>query len=416
MNLKRASFFGRQSPVLSFLAGTLFVSCMPSEPGKKVGPISFAWDTTIVVDRVSLSSASQAVARSQVLLGDPGRLAAFFQKCRVGGEIRIGFIGGSITAGASATSPAERYSTLFCGFLGKLFPKARFIEINAGIGATDSRYGSSRVGTDLIRYSPDLYVVEFANNDNYLDTLFAKSITEGVIRQCMGTSSPVLLFHTMNRAGDSLNQHLQKDLARHYGLPVVSYLEGIRPSVNSGSLNLDSILADNVHPTNRGHLQCAYMLYSFFKRESIEFGEDSLPIPILPTPLVTDLYERAGLWGGGDTAITLSSVSGWTRDTSDLGRVEFTAGIRNARLELKCRVNEFTIGFWKRKEHTGVVAVSLDGKDVDTLRAEFPEDWGGGYLGLKKIFTSTDLEEHKIGFRLLSGDTLELKAFLYAGK
>jgi hypothetical protein len=113
----------------------------------------------------------------------------------------------------------------------------------------------------------------------------------------------------------------------------------------------------------------------------------------------------------------LHAASGWERATSGLGRVEYVTGKPAAELVVKCRAREFTVGYWRRKDRTGIVAVSVDGKDVDTLRSEFPEDWGGGgYLQLKRIFQASEPSERMVGFRLLSGDTLELKAFLYAGK
>lgn len=414
IDLKHLEPIRRYALITSVVFGFWFSACSPLEPEIKGSPAIRAWDTSFVVNGISFSSSSKAVSRSQINMGAPERLSAFFRKCRVGGEVRIGFMGGSITAGALATASGNRYSTLLCGFLGKLFPKARFVEINTGIGATDSRYGASRVGSDLIRYSPDLYVVEFAVNDDYSDTNFVMSTMEGLIRQCLAHSSPVLIFQTMNRAGDTVNQHLQVELARHYSMPVVSYLRGVQPMVDSGSINLDTIMADAVHPTNQGHLLCAYLLYSYFKQAAFALGDIIKVIPALPAPKITSLYEQAGLWESRDSTIRLDSMSGWTRDSSELGRVEFTAGTPNAYLDLRCRVSEFTIGSWKRKDRTGVVAVSLDGSDVDTLRAEFPGDWGGGYLQLKRVFSSSELAEHKIGFRLLSGDTLELKAFLYA--
>src|ERR1700744_1102474 len=52
------------------------------------------------------------VARSQLSTGDLGRLASVFAKARRGEPVRLGVIGGSITAGAIASSPAASYSAL----------------------------------------------------------------------------------------------------------------------------------------------------------------------------------------------------------------------------------------------------------------------------------------------------------------
>lgn len=403
--------------ISTLLAASLFIpNCSLVDPDKKEKPSTTSWDTSFPVNGVTFGPGGSPVERSQVHKGSPERLARFFQKCRGGGEVRIGFIGGSITAGASASSDSNRYSTMFCGFLEKLFPKANFVEINAGIGATDSRYGASRVKDDLLRHSPDLIVVEFAVNDDYSDSLYVKSTMEGLIRQSLAGSTPVLLLHWMNRAGIRINQRIQLQLAEHYGLPVVSYLEAIRPMVDSGSIEIDTIMADAVHPTNHGHRICAYLLYSFFKKQASALIDAGNPIPALPNHLTTNLYESAGLLGEGDNTIGLDSIAGWKKTTSELGRVEFVTGDSDARLNLHASVKELTVGYWRRKERTGVVVVNVDGSDVDTLRAEFPEDWGGGYLQLKRIFSTTEAVDHKVTFRLVRGDTLELKAFLYAGK
>ena len=81
---------------------------------------------------------SDIVARSQLSSGDLWRLARVFAKALRGEPIRLGVIGGSITVGAIASSPASSYSGLLLAWWRERFPKCEIDLINAGIGGTGS--------------------------------------------------------------------------------------------------------------------------------------------------------------------------------------------------------------------------------------------------------------------------------------
>ena len=66
-------------------------------------------------------------------------LPRFFAKAKAGGEVRVAYLGGSITA-----APGWRVKSL--AWLQQRFPRASFIEINAAIGGTGSDLGAFRVG------------------------------------------------------------------------------------------------------------------------------------------------------------------------------------------------------------------------------------------------------------------------------
>jgi hypothetical protein len=93
----------------------------------KVGKVVFPNDTIAL--------------KAVVSEGNKWRLLRFFEKCRDENSVKVGFIGGSITEGASASSIEKRFSTLLCVGLKILFKNTNIIEVNAGVGATNSRFG-----------------------------------------------------------------------------------------------------------------------------------------------------------------------------------------------------------------------------------------------------------------------------------
>jgi len=109
---------------------------------------------------------SDIVARSQLSTGDLSRLAKIFAKARRGEPIRLGVIGGSITAGAIASSPATSYSGLLLTWWRKKFPNCAIDLINAGVGGTGSMYGSLRAGRDLLSSAPDLVPLAASHTSN----------------------------------------------------------------------------------------------------------------------------------------------------------------------------------------------------------------------------------------------------------
>ena len=91
-----------------------------------------------------------AIERSQLSLGDTSRFKRIFARAERGRTIRLGFIGGSITAGAIASAPANSYVERVADWWRMSFPKARIETVNAAIGGTGSLYGSLRVGQDFL--------------------------------------------------------------------------------------------------------------------------------------------------------------------------------------------------------------------------------------------------------------------------
>jgi len=105
-----------------------------------------------------------------------GGLPNVLAKLKAGKEVRVGYLGGSITA-----APGWRVKSL--KWLQEQYPAAKLSEINAAIGGTGSDLGVFRAQHDVLQFKPDLLFVEFAVNDGGTGPEQIQRCMEGIVRQ-----------------------------------------------------------------------------------------------------------------------------------------------------------------------------------------------------------------------------------------
>jgi hypothetical protein len=107
-------------------------------------------------------------------------LPNFFAKAAAGADVKVAYLGGSITA-----QPGYRIKTL--AHFKSEYPKAKFQEINAAIGGTGSDLGVFRLEHDVFEGKPDLLFVEFAVNDGGAKPEEIIRAMEGIVRKTWKT-------------------------------------------------------------------------------------------------------------------------------------------------------------------------------------------------------------------------------------
>ncbi|MDE7477276.1 MAG: SGNH/GDSL hydrolase family protein, partial [Lachnospiraceae bacterium] len=229
--------------------------------------------------------------------GDLSRLVQVIRKAQDGGEITIGFIGGSITEGRGAVNMQDCYVSQVYRWWCETFPQATVNVINAGVGGTSSYLGVHRVDTELLIHNPDLVFMEFAVNDTF--TEFCMSSYENLIRKIlMSESSPALvLLFAVNEAGSS-SQEVEAALGQYYNLPMISYGNAVMPEVWAGSFTWSEIAEDIVHPNNMGHSIFAGLITTYLEDicatiDSIEVNPEHLQGYELPAPITPQVYQDA---------------------------------------------------------------------------------------------------------------------------
>jgi lysophospholipase L1-like esterase len=169
-----------------------------------------------------------------------GGLPNFFRKAQTtGAEVKIGYLGGSITA-----QNGWRAQTL--AHFKQAYPQASFTEINAAIGGTGSDLGVFRVRQDVLSKGPDLLFVEFAVNDGGADPRRIIRAMEGIVRQTWQANpktdicfvytltealSPPMLEGKLQRSASAMEK-----VADHYGIPTITLGMEVAKMAKAGQL------------------------------------------------------------------------------------------------------------------------------------------------------------------------------------
>ncbi|MGE9267301.1 MAG: SGNH/GDSL hydrolase family protein [Verrucomicrobiales bacterium] len=252
-------------------------------------------------EKVELVEAKELRARD----GLPNVLA----KLEKGGKVKVGYLGGSITAAAGWRVQTREW-------LAKKFPQAEVSEINAAIGGTGSGLGAFRVGEHVLKHGPDLLFVEFAVNDGGTQPASILRSMEGIVRQTWRANpeTDICFVYTLT---DKMVGDVQKGkfpraastmeaVAGHYGIPSIHMGLEVVKLMEEGNLVFKSedkkadeaagkivFSTDGVHPlTESGHpLYTAAVTASLEKLAGV--GE---PGPHqLGEPLTADNMENARL-------------------------------------------------------------------------------------------------------------------------
>jgi lysophospholipase L1-like esterase len=391
----------------------LLLGCL-SEPDTKAPapPVGEAAQTPpeFTVAGVDFPDAG-ALSRGLLSRAPDPRTARFLEKCRAGGTVRLGFLGGSITAGAGATRKSSRYSSRFRAALERRFPGLRVEELNAGVGSTGSRYAASRAGRDLLDALPDLVVVEFAVNDFGEAPGEAAATLEGVVRQALirNPEAPVVLLFMAK--GDGRNAQAEHEaVGRHYALPMVSWRDAVWPLIDSARIPWEAVFHDDPHPGNDGHRIAAHLLETWLARAPQAAG----PVAPLPAPLFGDLYARAGALEPGDPVVAAEG-SGW-EDFEDEGRTSWRtltswAMAEPATLTLRTSARELTLGLRVTSSDPSTVRVSVEGKPDIVLSNAGPFR----YTRLVRVLSEAEALPRTVRVTHESGPGFTLDRVLYAG-
>ncbi len=233
-------------------------------------------------------------------------------KLRQGGEVRVAYFGGSITAAAG-----WRVKTL--QWLQSKYPQAKVVEINAAIGGTGSDLGVYRFQQDVLAHQPDLVFVEFSVNDGGAPPERIWRAFDGFLRQAWRQDPSIdFCFIYTFRVGyeTDLRQGFcppaasaDEMIAEHYGLPSVNVALKIVQLAEAGRLvyvpgrdaqgqplpvpaGIIKFSDDGVHPLDEAH-----QVYADLIAEALEqMATVAAPAPHdLKPPFIADNWEGAKL-------------------------------------------------------------------------------------------------------------------------
>jgi len=190
-----------------------------------------------------------------------GGLPNFFKKVSAGKEVKIAFLGGSITRAGNG------YRDQVVSWFQSQYPAARFKEIMAAVSGTASDFGACRVKKQVIDYKPDLVFVEFAVNDNGMRMLLVRETVEGIVRQIWKANprTDICFIYTLAKVNLPVLQSglfppsvsAMESVAAHYTIPSIHLGLAVIDEIGKGrmlisgkkdSLSIPLFSLDGIHP------------------------------------------------------------------------------------------------------------------------------------------------------------------------
>ncbi len=205
------------------------------------------------------------------------------------GKAHVAFLGGSITENVKG------HSKMVADWLVKEWPKVEFTFTNAGLSSTCSLSGAGRVDRDVLSQGQvDLLVLEFAVNDDQdagHDRKTAIRGLEGIVRQYYRENptgsiisvqyvNPGILKNVQD-GKETVSVAAHKEVARHYGLPIVDVGQGLANEIAAGKMTWDENYG-GTHPNQEGYRFASDLITSVID-ETIS-GETPQTVA-LPDPL-----------------------------------------------------------------------------------------------------------------------------------
>lgn len=219
------------------------------------------------------------------------RLQAVMQRLDAGEPVTLATIGGSITTGYAAQPPREKgWAALLAKSLG---PKVKLV--NAGVSGTDSAAGVQRLHKQVLDASPDLVIVEFGVNDQWLDPTVRGSSYEAILRTLLtARKAPAVVVLGLTQQGNQPRDatDIQLKLAAHYGLASLDFGRWMQARVDAGLDRWAALYDEPVHPNATGHQRIAQALGETLRTATTG------PAPALPPPMFGRAHEFTRLLMG----------------------------------------------------------------------------------------------------------------------
>lgn len=246
------------------------------------------------------------------------RIQNVMAKIRRGEDVKVVSLGGSITTGFSA-SPANTkgWAGLTGSWLKNLAKEnnCKLTFANQGVSGTDSAFAVARLQDHVISLNPDLLILEFAMNDQWLETKVRQRTYEGIIRKVMNNTDTAILalFVNERKAPYPSNQAEQEKICEYYNIPYVSWKDSLFKADKNASFEEFFDGTETVHPNTKGHANIASFIIE--KLDSIwkNLPEDKdIPSVVkeLPKAMTDAGFENARYYHMDN--ITALTNTGWT--------------------------------------------------------------------------------------------------------
>jgi len=185
-------------------------------------------------------------------------------------EVIIGALGDSLTYGWMTERGFLDYLN---DMLKKKYPDSPFKILNRGIPGDTARDGLRRLDREIIRFNPDLVMIQFALNDAYtefspdnfknnIDMIISK-VKEKTNSEIALLTSVTLIDPRENIIAENFYSRIT-ELGLKYNIPVVSVHEYWKKKISEGAVHSTLVQFDGVHPTEKGYQLMAEAVFELF--------------------------------------------------------------------------------------------------------------------------------------------------------
>lgn len=365
--------------------------------------------------------------------GNTYRINKAFEKALSGKETTLAFIGGSITQGCAASKNENSYVYKVYDWWCKEFKKSTHKYINAGIGATTSLYGVSRVEEDVLKYNPDVVFIEFSVND--ADDIYFQESYEGLVRRVLYHQSKpaVILIHNIEYDNAFTAQRVHLEIGKYYDIPCVSMIATVYDAIKNGRININKVTDDGLHPNDSGHeLVSQVITNSLCQLRDNDFAgnNDTENLSVCENvlnsytqlnslaqlnPYTQNRYEKLNLYDNSYNKLTLDGFIKGERLKENYLDI-FTHGWigKNVGDKMEFSVNASCIALAYRRtvnKPAPVAKVYLDDIEAAILDGNFDEDWGDK-LCIQLVLVDNVVALHKVKIEIIEA-TEEDKSDFY---
>lgn len=300
----------------------------------------------------------EMISRSVYNYGNRARFADVLNKADKGEEITIAYFGCSISQGGNASAELvtnNGYVSRLSSWFSTVFPDAKINTINASYGGTNSIFGLYRMEADVLKYNPDIIIIEYDCNDsNY--SLRQQSTYESMVRKAINSGAATMIY-SFKQANVALksSQEMHEPIADFYDLPMVSYRDAYEQEdffPYYDSANKGKVSSDGVHPNDVGYAIATVLFERFFmdvykdmykinqsdialtdnyfNNDAVKYDDNSCNICNIGEVL-TEEGDTVTLDNG--VVVKLESLGGFKVNTDYETKVQFPAYINGSKIE-----------------------------------------------------------------------------------
>lgn len=350
---------------------------------------------------------------------DFSRLQKVLAKAEAGDNITLAVIGGSITAGANSEPFNPGFPNCYGARIKNYLETKYGIGvnfINAGIGSTNSFFGCIRAEDHILKYNPDLVIMEYAVNDNGDEESLI--CYEGLMRKILkAPGRPALLAAMMCTQAGISQDDVQIPLAQHYNVPVINYGATIKNEIISARKTWSDYYAittnpngDGVHPNTAGHQKVADIFAGICESVTPDAGKTISSV--FPVPKYSSNMEDAFLINETDAKVT--KIGTWT-DGGSIWNFNTGKGWRaseaNSELIFDFTGSVAAVTYWKRpaSEEFGRAEVWVDDNSPVII------DGSDGEHIWQQILTGFDNGSHRLHIKLIDDKPFEIICVAFSG-